>query len=445
MQEQIRASLNRTNLLRLGASLVLALILWGWVSTIEDPKRERTFADLTVTTQNLQAGLIITTAIPDVTVKIDGPQSDVNRVTAPSVVPFIDLSDVSEAGQYTFDVDLEHLDDLWHTNVSPSKLTLTVEAQTSKDFPLETEISGDSGSSRRIGQVRTVTSTVTVIGAESEVARVAKVVLPITIENQTRDFVNSFTPVARDANGNEVTGVTITPDSVSATVPISGRGKTVTVIPQTAGEPAEGYSVTNKVANPQTVVVDGPEDVIEGMIAVNAGPVDVQGKTTTVQESAPIYDLPEGVNVIEPADGNVAVQINISQVGVRQELSGQSVTHINLGEGLGVEIQPSEITVIVNGSDEALSALKAGDVTVQVDLVGLGPGTYTLTPKVSLVQGLTWVSSSPTEVAVQIVSVSGTDATPGPSTPAVTPAVPTEGVLTETTTVSPEETPTPTP
>jgi YbbR domain-containing protein len=424
MQEQIRTSLNRTNLLRLGASLVLALILWGWVSTIEDPKRDRTFADLTVAEQQLQPGLIITTDIPTVRVQIDGPESEVNRVVATSVLPYIDLSDITEAGQYTVDIDLQDLDGLWHTKITPGKLTVTVENQTSKDFPLETEISGESGGTRRIGQVRTVTSTVTVIGAESEVAKVAKVVLPITIENQTRDFVNSFTPVARDAGGNNVDGVTITPNSISATVPISGRGKTVTVIPQTAGEPAEGYSVTNKVANPQTVTVDGPEDVIAGMIAVSAGPVDVQGATATIQGSVPIYGLPEGVSVIEPSDGNVAVQVDIVADGVRQELAGQSVTHINLGEGLGVEIQPSEITVVVDGSDEALSELTAGDITVRVDLAGRGPGTYTLKPEVSLVQGLTWISSNPTEVTVTIVSVSGSSATPGPAAPAESPAAP---------------------
>jgi YbbR domain-containing protein len=442
MQEQIRASLNRTNLLRLGASLVLALILWGWVSTIEDPKRDRTFADLTVTTEHLAEGLIVTTDIPNVRVEIDGPESDVNRVVATSVLPYIDLSDITEAGQYTVDIDLRDLDGLWHTRITPSKLTLTVENQTSKDFPLETEISGDSGSSLTIGQVRTVTTTVTVTGAESDVAKVARVVLPITIENQTRDFVNSFTPVARDANGNSVTDVTITPTSVSATVPISGRGKTVTVIPQTAGEPADGYSVTNKVANPQTVRVDGPEDVIAGMIAVSAGPVDVQGATTTIQSIVPIYDLPDGVTVIEPSDGNVAVQVNIVADGVRQELAGQSVTHVNLGEGLGVEIQPSEITVIVNGTDEALSALAAGDITVRVDLDGLGPGTYSLKPEVSLVQGLTWISSDPSEITVTIVSVSGSSATPDPSAPAGSPAAPTEAVLTETTAIT---TPTSTP
>lgn len=431
MQEQFRASLNRTNLLRLGAALVLALVLWGWVSTIEDPKRERTFADLPIATQNLAEGLVITTQIPDVRVDIDGPKSEVDRVTTTSVLPYIDLSEITEPGQYTFNVDLGHIDGLWHTKLTPGALTLTIERETSKDFPLENEISGESGSTRRIGDVRTATTTVTVTGAESQVAKVSKVVLPITIENQTRDFVSSFTPVARDAAGNDIAGVTISPDTVSATVPISSRGKSVTVIVQTAGQPADGYTVASKAANPQTVTVDGPDDVIQNMIAVNTRPVDIQDKTSTVQESVEIADLPADVTVIEPSGGEVAVQIGITQEGVRQELAGQSVTHINLGEGLGVEIQPSEITVVVNGSDEALTALQSGDVTVQVDLEGLGPGTYTLTPKVLLAQGLEWVSSTPSEVTVRIVSVSGAaDATPEP---AGSPTAPTGATLPEPT------------
>jgi YbbR domain-containing protein len=430
MQDQIRASLNRTNLLRLGASLVLALILWGWVSTIEDPKRDRTFADLPIATKDLGEGLVITTQIPNVRVDIDGPKSEIDGVNAAAVMPYIDLGNIDEPGQYTVDVDLEHIDGLWHTKLTPNKLTLTIEQQTSKDFPLTTEISGESGSTRRIGDVRAATTTVTVTGAESQVAKVSKVVLPITIENQARDFVNSFTPVARDAAGNEVTGVTISPDTVSATVPISSRGKQVAVIVQTAGQPADGYTVTSRVANPQTVTVDGPDDVIQNMIAVNTRPVDIQDKTSTVQASVEIADLPADVTVIEPAGGEVAVQIGITQEGVRQELAGQTITHVNLGPGLGVEIQPSEVTVVVNGSDEALSALQSGDITVQVDLEGLGPGTYTLKPKVLLAQGLEWVSSSPSEVTVRIVSVSGAAATPGTPVPASSP-VPPEAVLPE--------------
>lgn len=430
----MRASLNRTNLLRLGASLILALILWGWVSTIEDPKRDRTFADLPIAVQDLGEGLVITTDIPNVRVNIDGPRSDIERVNTAAVMPYIDMANITEPGQYTINVDLEHIDGLWHTELTPNKLTLTVERQTSKDFTLETEISGESGSTRRIGDVRAATTTVTVTGAESQVASVAKVVLPITIENQARDFVNSFTPVARDAAGNDVTGVTISPDTVSATVPISSRGKQVTVIVQTAGQPADGYTVTSRVANPQTVTVDGPDDVIQSMIAVNTRPVDIQNATATVQESVEIADLPPNVSVIDPSGGEVAVQVGITQEGVRQELAGQTITHINLGAGLGVEIQPSETTVVVNGSDEALSALQSGDITVQVDLEGLGPGTYTLPLKVLVAQGLEWVSSSPSEVTVRIVSVTGSSgATPEPAS---SPTAPTEAIL-------PEPTPTP--
>lgn len=416
MQEQIRTSFNRTNLLRLAASIVVALVLWGWVSTIEDPKTSRTFPDVAIVTRNLGAGLVITTPIPNVRIDIDGPRSDINGVSVTSTIPYIDLTGITEPGQYTIDVELDHPDGLWHTKINPKKLTLTVERQTSKDFPLETEISGTVGNSQNIGTIRPVTTTVTVSGAESAVAKVSRVVLPIVIENQTRDFVSSFTPVARDAAGNDLANVVVTPGSISATVPISGRGKTVSVVVQTVGEPAQGYRVANPVTNPQTVVVDGPQEVIDSIIAVSAGPVDVQGKTSTVQTSVPIFDLPEGVKVISPADGKVAVQVTILAEGVRQELSGQPIEHVNLGEGLGVEIQPSEISVIVNGPSDALAALKSGDIIVRVDLAGLGPGTYSLEPDVLLPQSLTYVSADPGTVTVRIVSV-GSNATPSSQTP----------------------------
>jgi YbbR domain-containing protein len=61
----------------------------------------------------------------------------------------------------------------------------------------------------------------------------------------------------------------------------------------------------------------------------------------------------------------------------------------------------------VIGPDAALSSIDAGDITVQVDLTGLGPGTYTLEPKVRVPQGVTWVASNPKAITVTITSVAG--------------------------------------
>src|SRR6185503_18927527 len=98
MNDTLRARITKDNLWRLGASLVLALVLWGWVSTIEDPSSKRTFSDLQITVNDLSPELTITTPIPRVAVQLEAPRSVIVPITAAQVMPFIDLSNITGPG-----------------------------------------------------------------------------------------------------------------------------------------------------------------------------------------------------------------------------------------------------------------------------------------------------------------------------------------------------------
>jgi len=136
----------------------------------------------------------------------------------------------------------------------------------------------------------------------------------------------------------------------------------------------------------------------------------------------PIVDLPPGVQVITPTDGQVVVQISIVQEGVRQELPGQDVVVVNAGPGLDVQVDPGQISVTVYGPTQAMSELRAGDIVAQVDVNGLGPGTYQLAPTVLLPQGLSWVASTPGAVTVTISSTDASGSPPGDNPAEAPPA-----------------------
>ena len=424
MNDAIRAKLTKANLWRLGASLVLAFVLWGWVSTIEDPSSKRTFSDLPIVVQDLSDNLTITTPLPRVAVQLEAPRSIMAPITASQVVPYIDLSNISTPGTYDVPVKVNEIGEVWHTTITPKSLHLTIERLVTATYPLAWEAADNGGTNLRIiNDVTPSVENVTVTGSESAVNSVSKVVLPITLDNQLRTFAGTFTPQAVDASGSVIGNVTINPSPITATVQLTTRGKSVAVLPQVIGRPAEGYQSDTYVVNPATVVVDGPAELLDTIMFVQTEPVDIQNADGTVQKRVSMTGLPQGVTVIEPSSGEVDVVVPITQIGVRQDLPGQHVEGVNLGPGLGVTIQPNEITVTVIGPDAALSSIGAGDISVQVDLSGLGPGTYTLEPKVRVPQGVTWIASNPTAITVTITSVAGSgDATTNTTgTPAAAP------------------------
>ena len=334
MTENLRARLTRDNLWRLGASLVLALVLWGWVSTIEDPSSKRTFSDLQIAVTDLSPDLTITTPLPRVSVQLEAPRSVMVPITASQVTPFIDMSDVTAPGEYDVPIKVNEIDEIWHTNVTPKTLNISVERLVTTNFPLTWQEANNEGATLRvINDVIPTVSSVAVTGAESVVGRINNVVLPITLDNQLRSFVGSFTPQALDAANGVIADVTINPSPVTATVQLTTRGKSVAVLPQVIGRPAEGYQSDTYVVNPATVVVDGPADVLDTIMFVQTEPVDIQNANGTVQKRVSMTGLPEGVTVIEPSSGEVDVVVPITQIGVRQDLPGQRVQGVNLGQG----------------------------------------------------------------------------------------------------------------
>jgi YbbR domain-containing protein len=193
------------------------------------------------------------------------------------------------------------------------------------------------------------------------------------------------------------------------------------VITQLNGEPAQGYEVVDRTINPATVLVDGPADVIDQLISVSTEPIDISGAAETVSRRAQITGLPDEVHVLEPTDAIVDVVVQIRQSGVRQPLPEQSVQVVGLAPGLTAQVAPDSIGVTVVASEEVLSALTANDLTVQVNVTGLGPGVYQLKPVVALPANVTWVDADTTVVTV---SISGPTTSPE-ATPEAAAATPT--------------------
>jgi YbbR domain-containing protein len=327
------------------------------------------------------------------------------------IVPKIDLTSISEPGVYTLPIEIVHIDNLWDVEVAPAQIQVTIERRVSRTVALQPEITGEIGSNRQINEIRTAVTQVTVVGSESAVARVVLVALPINVGTQTRMFTENFQPQARDAQGNVVENVTIDPGTISVTVDISQRGKEVAVIPQYIGVPAEGYRVTGQVSNPLTVVVDGPADWLDDVVAVQTEAIDITGATESIRQTVAIIDLPPGAQVFNPTDGRVNVQISIVADGVRQDVPGLTVDAINTA-GQTVQIEPADIDVTIFGSAPALAQLTSGDIDVHVDVEGLGPGVYQMVPEVLLPEGLTWVASDPGVVIVTITDRSGDEPSP---------------------------------
>jgi YbbR domain-containing protein len=393
---------SRASLLRLLASVGLAVILWAWVTTLRDPETSRVFAGVAVTHGNLAESLVIVNAASEAQVRISGPASVVDSVQASEVQASLDLTDVTEPGAYTLPVDVVAPDDVWRTEAQPSAVGVTVEQAVDQEFRVEVEVQDLDASSLRTVTVEPQTEEVVLHGPSSAIESVERVVVNLETSGGSRTYQTTLIPEAVDANGEQVENVTITPSTIGATVSVAARGKSVAVLVSTEGSAAPGFEVLDRTANPASVIVDGPAELIDQLIAVSAEPVDISGASSSVSSTAQIIDLPEGVQVIQPQSGEVDVLIQIGQRGVRQALTGLTVTVANVGSGLEATVNPAEITIEVVAPEEVLSDLTVDSFQVVVDASGLEAGDHMVEPMVVVPAQVQWISANPATVELSL-------------------------------------------
>lgn len=420
--EYLRTHFTRADAARLVSSLILATMLWGYVSLITDPEETQSFAGLELAPlDDLEDDLILTSAPPDITVRLTGPESVIEDISPTEITVRLDLEDLDgPVDFYQARVRIEAPDGVRRAVADPSFVRIAV-AQLAEpvDFALEPEFVGLlENTPLQADTPQAEVSTVRVSGAIAVVERVARVILPVEIGNRTQSFTDSFVPVALDAAENPIPEAIIDPATVSADVSIVTRGHSAPVLIRISGAPAIGYDVREQRTLPQSVLLDGPEEALRSIFYVNTLPLDITGETETVAESVAIdiASLPDGVTILQPTSGQVQAIVQISpQSSPPQSLPGQLVQVVGLDAGLTAVSGPPEIAVVVETSTEQIEQLELGDIIVSVDATGLTAGTYQLSPSVSVPSEMSWIRTDPEVVTITITESDpfNGDAVPG--------------------------------
>lgn len=406
---------NRTQWVRFAVSLALAVLIWGWVTELQDPRTERVFSGVAIEVGELPDTLQVVTTLPTVDVTIEGAESQVEPVSQTAVSVQADLSVVNGPGEYQIPLaaNVPNGNDY---SIEPGEVIIQVDERVSEIFPLDPRYTSTSDQTRTVGDIVPDPSQVTVTGPASAVERVAEVILPVTVDRQTESFEGTYMPYAVDGEGQRISEVEILPEAILTQVEVQTQGKAVSVIPTVTGVPAEGFSVQQRRALPDTIVVDGPEEILDELLFVNTEPVDVTDANQSISMEVGLADLPEGVTVIEPSESVIEVRLAIEDISASsQTLTGLPVEPVGLEDGLSAAFEPGAVSIQVSAPVDILQAMGPEDISIWVDLGGLGPGTYRIAPEVTVPQGASWQTAEPLQIDVTIDE--STVSSPEPSTP----------------------------
>jgi YbbR domain-containing protein len=407
-----------TNLRTFLLAFALALAVWVTAVTAADPDETQVYPNpVPIEFIGQDPGLIMAGgAVPQqVELTLRAPHSVWQSLLsgASSVRAVVDLTGLG-SGTHTLNVQMQiEIRPLRIISVTPKTFDLSLERQVTRSLVINLTLTGSPAIGYQAGNAVLDPTEVVITGAESLVSQIDHIQAILDLTN-TRHSVTASIPLqVVDVNGVVIHGVTVLPDNVQVSLPIIQQGgyRDLAVKVMTVGVPVSGYSLTSVAAFPPIVTVySANSDIINSMPGyVETSLLDLSGAHEDIEKQLGII-LPPGVSLI--GEQSVTVKVGIAPIESSHIFSLRPVEIYGLATGLHAQLSPQTVDVILSGPLPVLDSLAISDIHVQVDLTGLTPGTYQLTPNVSIAgQKLTVESILPGTVEV-IITIIKTTTTP---------------------------------
>jgi YbbR domain-containing protein len=405
----VLSSLSLDELLgRILLSVVLAVLLWFYVTSLENPSQITTFRALTLDVRGIASNLKVISAPSTVDISFQAPQNVLGTLSRTNIHPYLDL-DTLGAGVHDVPVSVDLSgntgQNLISYKIDPPEVQVQLEVQATRQYTITINVTGTPAFGYGAEQAQVDPQQVTVTGSESAINRIASIAVAVDIGDKATTQRGFIAPTALDSAGTEITGLTFSPATVQVTVPIKLllSNRLVPVRVPIEGNPAPGYSVDDIKIEPTNVTICcAPGNILESLESVSTQPVSISGTTSTVISRTALI-LPAGVELYPGQSSTVTVTIGVRTFDTTWQLS-VSPTAQGLPPGYSVVLSPNTLNLTLEGTFAQFQALKPTDVTALVPVDNLAAGTYELAPQVTVPNDIKLVSVSPLTVTVSLIA-----------------------------------------
>ena len=404
-------------------ALALAILVWIIALNEVNPIQEKAFGQpVPISLINTPPNMILTgNVVNRATVTIRAPQQVWLTLSAQQIQVTADLGGLGPGTRSVKLQATDNADSAEVTNTDPLSITVTLEQNESRVCPITVQPIGTLALGYAADQTQLTPDQVTLQGPASAVSAVSNCVVRISLDGLRQDFSGPVSALPVDASGNLVARVAVTPPTVQVKIPINQKQgfRDVAVRPVITGQLASGYQVTNIKVTPPIVTLSSSDPALVQRLAgfVDTIPLDITGASSDVVRRVPLQLLPN----VQGAD-SVLVEVNVA--AIEYSLTVQRQLELRgLPPGMGATASPDSVDILILGPLPVLDNLGLQDVRVVVDLQGLGPGSYQLTPQVIFLSDqLRAENVLPSQIEVTIGQVTPTPTVPT-STPSSTPTI----------------------
>lgn len=216
--------------------------------------------------------------------------------------------------------------------------------------------------------------------------------------NSAKPGTSSYTLAAEDFNiPRGVTVGRITPPVIHLRLePVIKRTLPVTV--RLSGKPADGYRVTQTVARPENVSVQGPAEDVRRLTAIETLPLDVEESRGGVKRRVRLSNDNKPLTI---TPDQVEVAVTIEEERVTREFNKVEI-HAKDFKGT-YTVTPPAAHLQLAGPKSVVASLKLSTENVYLDLRGMTPGEHSVALSFNLPPDVKVVEQKPQRFRVRVV------------------------------------------
>ena len=391
-------------LIRILASVGIAITLWFMVNGNADMLITQDFNSIPITLTNVEALTEKNLVLADdknyyLNLQVKGTDKNLRNVNMKEVTAEVDLSDIDEKGTYDLDVEVKGLaNSVIISSMNPTSLAIEVDNIIKEALDVVVLLEGKPANDLSVISAKSQEQ-VEVEGPEESIARIDKITTTVDVSGLESDTTRHLEVAAYDATGNPITDLEILPNVVEVEI-VLGKTKSIGIIPSTTGNPANGYIVTGVQIEPSKVLIGAKEALLNTIDTIPIDPIDVSGQSKTFTKDINLTP-PQGCYFLDDS-GKVKATISIESP-VEKSFTIDKVATRNLGTGLvAAKVKDTRVVVKLEGASSILNSLNASQIEAFVDCANLGPGEYELPIQTNLSTSLVKsVTPSKTTVIIE--------------------------------------------
>ena len=366
-------------------SVVIALCLWLYVMTVEQPESDKTYYDIPVVLQNesilAERGMMLVSERPTVTLELSGTRTNLNQLNESNINVIANVSGIVTPGTHelTYNVSFPGnipSGSIVRKNSNPNMITLKVENRITKQIPVVPDYMNTTVPEGMIADKENMIldyETIEVSGPESVMENITKAVIQVNLEDQTQTIVGEYQYTLCDDAGEPVDSqwVTTNVELVNLTLQIH-RVKEITLHVTVIDGGGATHQTSAIDIQPKTIQVSGSDALLENLEALELGTIDLGALENDSTLNFAIL-LPEGVTN-ETGIAEAVVDVKFPNLRtVKFEVA--NILLQNVPAGMETELVTQILEVKLRGPVAMMENLTAEDITAIIDLKDAQPGT----------------------------------------------------------------------